>query len=100
MIRRRPFPPGQAIRQCYGNPPSSTNLGYSGILRFMLVTALRRAQSQLPTVAAVAMIVVAIGLSAYFGVHSAWLRALLGALGLVGILYVTLRIPTRQSPRR
>ena len=47
-------------------------------------------------VAIVAMIVIAVALSSYFGVQSTPLRAALIALGAVGVGYVTFMLPTRR----
>ena len=45
---------------------------------------------------AIAMIIVAVGLSAAFGFDSWLLRSGVIALGLVGIAYITFRVPTRE----
>ena len=46
---------------------------------------------------AIVMIVVAVGLSAAFGFDSWLLRGGVIALGLVGIAYITFRVPTREQ---
>ena len=47
-------------------------------------------------VIAVAMIVVAVGLSVTFGIDSWPIRAVVLALGAFGVLYIALRVPTRE----
>ena len=47
-------------------------------------------------ITAIVMIVVAVGLSAAFGFDHWMLRAGVIVLGLVGIAYITLRVPTRE----
>ena len=47
-------------------------------------------------ITAIAMIVIAVGLSAAFGFESWPLRAGVIALGLVGIAYIVFRVPTRE----
>lgn len=47
-------------------------------------------------VIAVSMIVVAVGLSVTFGIDAWPIRAVVLALGAVGVLYITLRVPTRE----
>lgn len=47
-------------------------------------------------VIACTMIVVACGLSATVGVERAWLRATIVGAGLVGVAWVTWRVPTRE----
>lgn len=47
-------------------------------------------------VVAISMIVIAVGLSVVFGVENTPLRIGIIALGLVGIAYIALRVPTRE----
>jgi hypothetical protein len=46
---------------------------------------------------ATASIVVACGFSAGFAIHLAWVRLLVAGLGLVGIVYIWTRVPTRPK---
>jgi uncharacterized protein len=45
---------------------------------------------------AIAMIVIAVGLSVTFGIDAWWLRAAVLGLGATGIGYIALRVPTRE----
>ena len=47
-------------------------------------------------VIAISMIVVAVGLSVTFGIDSWPIRAVVLALGAVGVLYICVRVPTRE----
>ena len=47
-------------------------------------------------VIAISMIVVAVGLSVTFGIDYWPIRAVVLALGAVGVLYIALRVPTRE----
>jgi uncharacterized protein len=49
---------------------------------------------------AVSMIVIAVGLSVTFGIDSWPIRAVVLLLGAVGVLYVTVRVPTRERVLR
>ncbi len=51
-------------------------------------------------VIAIAMIVVAVSLSVTFGIDSWPIRAVVLALGAVGVLYITVRVPTRERVLR
>jgi len=51
-------------------------------------------------VIAIAMIVFAVGLSVTFGIDSWPIRAVVLALGAVGVLYIALRVPTRERVLR
>jgi uncharacterized membrane protein YbaN (DUF454 family) len=49
---------------------------------------------------AISMIVAAVGLSVTFGIDSWPIRAVVLALGAVGVLYIALRVPTRERVLR
>ena len=51
-------------------------------------------------VIAVSMIVVAVGLSVTFAIDSRPIRAVVLGLGAVGVLYITVRVPTRERVLR
>jgi uncharacterized membrane protein YbaN (DUF454 family) len=51
-------------------------------------------------VIAIAMIVIAVGLSVTFGIDSWPIRAVVLGLGAVGVLYISLRVPTRERVLR
>jgi uncharacterized membrane protein YbaN (DUF454 family) len=51
-------------------------------------------------VIAVSMIVIAVGLSVTFGIDSWPIRVVVLALGAVGVLYITVRVPTRERVLR
>jgi len=51
-------------------------------------------------VIAVSMIVVAVGLSVTFGIDSWPIRVVVLALGAVGVLYIAVRVPTRERVLR
>jgi uncharacterized membrane protein YbaN (DUF454 family) len=51
-------------------------------------------------VIAISMIVVAVGLSVTFGIDSWPIRAVVLGLGAAGVLYITVRVPTRERVLR
>lgn len=48
-------------------------------------------------IAAISCIVVAVGVSAGFLIGPTWVRLLVVAVGLIGVWYVGLRVPTRET---